>query len=104
MGKIPNFTDSERLKTPKTDCALKVYKESKTKNSISLDSSFVDLENTGERATLMKTAVLPRLHPSDAASRGLQLTLRKMAAAIVFLALQAVGEYSERNNDAVTYL
>ena len=26
MGKIPNFTDSERLKTPKTDCALKVYK------------------------------------------------------------------------------
>ena len=23
MGKIPNFTDSERLKTPKTDCALK---------------------------------------------------------------------------------
>ena len=26
MGEIPNFTDSERLKTPKTDCALKVYK------------------------------------------------------------------------------
>ena len=25
MGKIPNFTDSERLKTPKTDCALKVW-------------------------------------------------------------------------------
>ena len=27
MGKIPNFTDSERMKTPKTDCALKVYKD-----------------------------------------------------------------------------
>ena len=25
--KIPNFTDSERLKNPKTDCALIVYKE-----------------------------------------------------------------------------
>ena len=25
--KIPSFTDSERLKTPKTDCVLKVYKE-----------------------------------------------------------------------------
>ena len=24
MGKIPNFTDSEQLKTPKTDCVLKV--------------------------------------------------------------------------------
>ena len=27
MGKIPNFTDSEWLKTPKTDCVLKVYKD-----------------------------------------------------------------------------
>ena len=27
MGKIPNFTDSERLKTPKMVCALKVYKD-----------------------------------------------------------------------------
>ena len=27
MGKIPNFTDSERLKTPKTNRALKVYKD-----------------------------------------------------------------------------
>ena len=27
MGKIPNFTDSERLKTPKMDCVLKVYKD-----------------------------------------------------------------------------
>ena len=27
MGKIPNFTDSERLKTPKTDCALKFEQE-----------------------------------------------------------------------------
>ena len=25
MGKIPNFTDSERFKTTKTDSALKVY-------------------------------------------------------------------------------
>ena len=48
MAKIPNFMDSERL-TPKTECALKVYKD---KNSISLDSRFVDLENTGECATL----------------------------------------------------
>ena len=24
--KIPNFTDSEQLKTPKTDCVLEVYK------------------------------------------------------------------------------
>ena len=50
MGEIPNFTDSERMKSPKTDCALKVYR--KTKNSISLDSRFVDLENTGFPATL----------------------------------------------------
>ena len=27
MGKIPNFMDSERLKTPKTDCVLKGYKD-----------------------------------------------------------------------------
>ena len=27
MWKNPNFTDSERLKTPKTDCVLKVYKD-----------------------------------------------------------------------------
>ena len=46
--KIPNFTDSERLKTPKTDCALKVYKD----NSICLDTRFVDLENTEFPATL----------------------------------------------------
>ena len=26
-GKIPNFTESERFKTPKTDCVLKVYKD-----------------------------------------------------------------------------
>ena len=25
--KLPNFTDRERMKTPKTDCALKVYKD-----------------------------------------------------------------------------
>ena len=46
MGKIPNFTDSERIETPKMDIVLKI------KNSISLDSRFVDFENTGERATL----------------------------------------------------
>ena len=27
MGKIPNFTDSERFKTPKTDFLLKCYKD-----------------------------------------------------------------------------
>ena len=46
VGKIPNFMASERLKTPKTDCALKVHK----------DKEFYHLgfqvENTGERATL----------------------------------------------------
>ena len=28
-GEIPNFMDSERLKTPKMDCELKVYKDNK---------------------------------------------------------------------------
>ena len=50
MGKIPNFTDRERFETPKTDCALKIF--NKTKKTINLDSRFVDLENTGYRATL----------------------------------------------------
>ena len=45
-GEIPNFTDSERLKTPKTDCALKVYKDK--------DSRFVNLESTGFPAALNK--------------------------------------------------
>ena len=49
-----NFTDSEQLKTPKTDCALKGYKD---KEFYSLDSRFVDLENTEERATLMACCV-----------------------------------------------
>ena len=53
MGKIPNFTDSERFKTPKTDFLLKFYKDS----FISLDSKFVDLQNTEERATLMLSAI-----------------------------------------------
>ena len=44
MGNIPNFTDSEQIKTLKTDCVLEVYKE---KSFISLDSRFVDLENSG---------------------------------------------------------
>ena len=43
-GKIPNFTNSERLKTPKTDCVLKVYKDKKFH---SLDFRVVDLENSG---------------------------------------------------------
>ena len=50
MGKIPNFTDSERLKTPKTDCVLKVYE----------DKEFYQLgfqvENIAERATLSTSA------------------------------------------------
>ena len=50
MGKIPSFTDSEWLKTLKTDCVLKF---TKMKNSISLDSRFVDLENSEERGTLI---------------------------------------------------
>ena len=48
------FTDSEQLKTPKMDCVLKVYKD---KEFYSLDSRFVDLENTGEHATLMACCV-----------------------------------------------
>ena len=50
--KIPNFTDSERLKTPKTDCLLKA------KKSISLDSRLVDLGNT--RATYVFHSLVPR--------------------------------------------
>ena len=46
MGEILNFMDNEWFETPKMDCMTK------TKNSIILDSKFVDLENTGERATL----------------------------------------------------
>ena len=43
--------DSERLKTPKTDCVLKV---NKVKGFYQL--GFVDLENTGEHATLKVTS------------------------------------------------
>ena len=46
-GEIPIFTDSEQMKTPKTDC-----KFNKTKKSVSLDTRFVDLENTGLHPTL----------------------------------------------------
>ena len=49
MGKIPNLTDSERFKTPKMDFLLKSYKDN---SFISLDSRFVDLKTTEERATL----------------------------------------------------
>ena len=50
-GEIPNFMDGERLKTPKTDCVLKVYKD---KEFYQLDSRFVDHQNTGFPATLIK--------------------------------------------------
>ena len=49
------------MKTPKTDCAY-----TKTKNSISLDSRFVDLENTGFPATLKRNWLLV-LHKVGAA-------------------------------------
>ena len=48
--KISNFMDSEQMKIPKTDCLLKF---NKAKNSISLDSRFIDPENTGFCATLI---------------------------------------------------
>ena len=51
MGKIPNFKDSERFKTPKTDFLLKFYKD---KEFYQLGSRYVDLQNTEERATLIK--------------------------------------------------
>ena len=54
MGKISNFTDSEQMKTPKTDFR---YKFNKTKKSISLDSRFVDFENTGLCATLNGSSI-----------------------------------------------
>ena len=49
MGKIPNFTDRERFETQNGLCA-KIF--NKKKKTINLDSRFVDLENTGYRATL----------------------------------------------------
>ena len=65
---IPNFTDSERLKTPKMNCVLKF---TKTKNSISLDSRFVDLENTGEHAALKHTYLKHHLKRCSQARRDL---------------------------------
>ena len=61
MGKIPNFTDSERFKTPKTDFLLNF---TKTKSFISLDSRFVDLQNTEERATLSCPERTVKNHPA----------------------------------------
>ena len=58
MGKIPNFTDSERLKTLKTNCVLKVYKDKEFYQLAKLDSRFVNLESTEERATLTRTEAL----------------------------------------------
>ena len=57
MGKIPNFMDSERLKTPKTDCALKVYQDNEFW-IISLHSRFVDLENSEFPATLRRVTLI----------------------------------------------
>ena len=53
-GKIPNFTEREWFKTPKTDCALNVYQG---KEFYHLDSRFVDLENSGLPATLSRATV-----------------------------------------------
>ena len=36
MGKIPDFTDSEPFKTPKTDCLLNVYKDKEFYQSLGL--------------------------------------------------------------------
>ena len=47
LGEISNYTDSERLKSSKTDYLLK--------KSINLDSRFVDLQNTGLSTTLIIT-------------------------------------------------
>ena len=62
MGKIPNFTDSEWMKTPKMDCALTVYQD---KEFYQFGSRFVDLENTGQRATLRHAPDLSDLNPSQ---------------------------------------
>ena len=51
MGKILSFMDSEWLKTPK--------KFTKIKNSVSLDSRFVDLENSEERLPPGEESVSP---------------------------------------------
>ena len=59
-GEIPNFTDSEWLKTPKTDCALKVDKN----KEFYQHSRFVDLENTGERVTLSRYLLSVNFHYS----------------------------------------
>ena len=47
LGEISNYTDSEWLKSSKTDYLLK--------KSINLDSRFVDLQNTGLSTTLIIT-------------------------------------------------
>ena len=54
-GSLENFTNSERMKTLKTDCLLK-FKNAK--KSISLDSRFVDF--TEFRATLRCLQNIPR--------------------------------------------
>ena len=47
LGEISNYTDSEWLKSSKTDYLLK--------KSINLDSRFVDIQNTGLSTTLIIT-------------------------------------------------
>ena len=50
--KIPNFRDSEWMKTPKTDLPAEVKEGKELLESISLDSRLVNLENAGFPATL----------------------------------------------------
>ena len=59
MGKIPSFTDSERSKTPKTDCVLNIYKDKE------FYQLALHLENSEERATLSHRSFLhwTRLSP-----------------------------------------
>ena len=51
MGKIPNFTDSERFETPKTDCMLKFLQRQRI---LSAWIPGLLTLNTEERATLIK--------------------------------------------------
>ena len=53
-GENPQFTDSERLKTPKTDFLLKFYND---KEFYQLGFQ-VDLKNTEEHATLSNSQMV----------------------------------------------
>ena len=54
-GENPQFYGQWTVQDSQNGLCTKKF--TKTKNSISLDSRFVDLENTGERATLSKPAI-----------------------------------------------